>query len=762
MNSVTQHTDTYQEEPEEVADTNESNTLRRLQMMRSRMMSELPEDTTVSNAAANRDSSAGITVNKSVNSLPAQTNTAVSSTVNRPTADRTEKIETFSIMTEEAPLKPSNSTNVVKTETLRTDTVRTDTARTDSVRVARKPEPAGSSYWNNDITANSLRENAQKMPSVSGISVGSNTGMEHSPWNQTLPNQTLQNQTSQKDAVDAVPSEQKQAAGRLSSRERAILVSPLLEVETEGDSRIVVGKESLYRIRLRNRGGAAAEQVVLTVDIPTWIEILPPDVSTGTTSMLQTAVNAKGESKESRDFIWKISRLDPTAEEQLVLHLVPQERKTVDLRIRYDFYKTSAVAKIEVQQPVVEMTLQGPDEVLWGTKVGYKLVVKNTGNGEAEKLNLELLQTGSDMKSCALPVLKAGEEQTIDVDVWTGKQDHIDINILATGSYDVTSQVSKRVKVLRPNVSVKIDGPEMQFVDNPAEFHIVVKNEGTAPANNLDLSAVIPLGAKYLTNDTGGKFSQQNVVSWNIPSIAAGGEFAATIVCEPKREGLCKLEISVSDSSGLIAGTSGSVSAEAIADLKMDVENPQGPVEVGQEATYTINVSNRGTKPAEDVEVFAAFAAGLEPFAVEGANGTMNNGQVVFDKIPSVSAGQTITLKIKVRAEESGKHRMRAEVNCPGVNAHLLFEQATYYYKKHKNRGGKENEETNYSADTSPEMLNAVRKETEPKPLRAALPDAVLPSIAAQNPILPAVPQPTSPQPTATAKQQQLEDPFLR
>jgi uncharacterized repeat protein (TIGR01451 family) len=305
------------------------------------------------------------------------------------------------------------------------------------------------------------------------------------------------------------------------------------------------------------------------------------------------------------------------------------------------------------------------------------------------------------------------------------------------------------VKVLRPNVSVKIEGPEMQFVDNPAEFHIVVKNEGTAPANNLDLSAVIPLGAKYLTNDTGGKFSQQNVVSWNIPSIAAGGEFAATIVCEPKREGLCKLEASVSDSSGLIAGSSGSVSAEAIADLRMEVENPQGPVEVGQEAAYTINVSNRGTKPAEDVEVFAAFAAGLEPFAVEGANGTMSDGQVVFDKIPSVSAGQTITLKIKVKAEKSGKHRVRAEVNCPAVNAHLLFEQATYYYQKYKNNSGKENGETTLSANTSSDMSNAVRKETEPKPLRAALPNAVLPA--------------TKPSETKPLEAKlQVEDPFLR
>jgi|GEM_PF-5494201 len=758
MNSVVKPSPAVTEEAEDTAD--ESKTLRRLQSMRNRMMSDLPVETAQNQTAQITDSQNspqapdfGVSrSNTKTVAMPSES-IAVQPSVDSPVESifdkvtkRVEITETFPVITEATPFNPSNSTNVAKAEIQRIDTAK------------------------NDIGYNSLRETSSAnsdLPPIGGISVGTSTGSKHSLWNQTAKENAGETVAAQK-PEEKLPEKlteklaEKQLVNRVVGKGKAFLVSPLLEVETEGDSRIVVGKESLYRIRVSNRGGAAAEQVLLTVDIPNWIEILPPDVSTGTTSVVQAA-NIKGESKESREFVWKISRLDPTAEEQLVLHLVPQERKSVDLRICYDFHKTTAVAKIEVQQPVVEMVLQGPDEVLWGANVGYKLIVKNTGNGDAEKLNLELLQTGSDMKSCTLPVLKAGEEQTIDVDVWTGKQEHIDINILATGSYDVTTQVSKRVKVLRPNISVKVEAPEVQFVDNPAEFHVIVKNEGNAAATNLDLAVSIPLGAKYLTNDSNGKFSQQNIVTWNIPTIAAGDKFAATIICEPKREGICKLEAVVSDISGLVAGSSGSVGAEAIADLRMDVDNPQGPVEVGQEVVYSINVANRGTKPAEDVEVCAAFASGLEPFAVEGANGTMNDGQVVFDKIPSVSAGQTITLKIKVKAEKAGKHRMRAEVNCPGVNAHLLFEQATYCYQKHKNRVGKEGAETNPSANPSPVTLNAVRKESEPKPLRAALPQSVLPEAAPQNAakpntvnqnqVLPAVPQGT-----ATA----LEDPFLR
>lgn len=506
-------------------------------------------------------------------------------------------------------------------------------------------------------------------------------------------------------------------------KEKALLISPLIEVETEGSSRVVVGQESTYRVRVRNRGGAAAEQVTLTVEVPNWIEILPPDVSTGTTSIVP-----KGEKQESRDFVWKISRVDAMAEEQLVLHLVPQERKTVDLRIRYDFYRPSAIQTMVVQEPVLEMDLQGPDEVLWGTKVGYKLLVRNTGNGDAEKVKLELLQTGSDMKSCDLSVLKAGEEQIIDVDVWTGKQEHIDINILATGAYDLTEKVFKRVVVLRPKVTVQVESAEMQFVDSPAEFSITVQNEGTAPASNVELTAAIPLGARYVSNTGGGQATPQNQVVWSIPAIPVGEKFSATVVCEPKREGVCKLDASISDKNGLIASCSGAFNAEAIADLKMQVENPTGPIEVGQEAVFTINVSNRGTKTAEDVEVIAAFARGLDPFAIEGGNGTMNDGQVVFDKIPSISAGQTVTLKVKGKADKPGNHRMRTEVICPGVNTHLIFEQATYFYQKSKGKNSSVvKDDTTRPETVPPTPLGTLRGNSEPLPLRQTPTTAVKP-----------------------------------
>ncbi len=527
----------------------------------------------------------------------------------------------------------------------------------------------------------------EEMKPLSGVDVGRTASNNSAWWNNDdrslSGNRNARPQRPQETVhrMEVGPGDEETSSNHRSftDEREAFPASPLIELDTLGASKVIVGQEATYQIRVLNRGGAAAEQVVLTVEIPNWIDVLPPDVSVGTTSIV-----SRGPNSDVRDFVWKIAKVESRSEERIVMHLVPKQRQTVDLKIKYDFHKPLKVAKIIVQEPTLEMELQGPGEVLWGSKVNYKLMVRNTGNGDAENVKLELLQTGSDMKSCEIPLLKAGEEQMIDVDVWTGKQDHVDINIQATGAYDLSANVLKRVVVMRPDLNVRVEAPEMQFIGNPAEFTVRVQNKGNATAKNVELAATIPLGAKYVSNTAGGRLTPQNQVVWNVDAIPGSGEFVATIVCEMKREGLCKLEAAVSDKSGVLASNVGNINIEAIADLKMQLENPQGPIEVGQEAVFVITVSNRGTKTAEDVEVVAAFARGLEPFGIEGANGMMNDGQVVFDKIPTLNAGQTITLKVKGKADRPGNHRIRAEVICAAVNAHLVYEQATYFYQKGK------------------------------------------------------------------------------
>ena len=51
---------------------------------------------------------------------------------------------------------------------------------------------------------------------------------------------------------------------------------------------------------------------------------------------------------------------------------------------------------------------------------------------------------------------------------------------------------------------------------------------------------------------------------------------------------------------------------EALADLKLDVSEPAGPIGVGDEVVYALGVRIRGSKAAEAVGVVAYFSEGIE------------------------------------------------------------------------------------------------------------------------------------------------------
>ena len=123
---------------------------------------------------------------------------------------------------------------------------------------------------------------------------------------------------------------------------------------------------------------------------------------------------------------------------------------------------------------------------------------------------------------------------------------------------------------------------------------------------------------------------------------------------------------------GLVSTASGELSSthafttqvEAMADLKLTVNDPQGPIPVGEEATYEIRIINRGTKAAEGVKVVVYFSSGIEPIVVEGGRSKITPGQVEFDPLTRIDAGSEVVYTITAKAEKSGDHVCRTELEC--------------------------------------------------------------------------------------------------
>jgi uncharacterized repeat protein (TIGR01451 family) len=455
--------------------------------------------------------------------------------------------------------------------------------------------------------------------------------------------------------------------------------SPLLSVETIGPRKIVIGKEAAYEVLLQNSGDVAAEEVTVTVSLPDWAEVAGASASTGEVRPL--------EQDRHDPCRWMLGRIEARSKEKLALKIIPRQSKPFELAVRWDFKQTASHAMIEVQEPRLTMRLDGPREVVFGKREIYKLKLGNSGNGAAENVMLTLMPLNAGDThpiTHRLGTINSGDERSIEIELTARQAGNLTIRVEAAGEGGARVDLAEHVLVHRAALQIEVEGPAVQYVGTPAHYKICVRNPGDAPAKNLKLAAKLPTGMKFVFGSDGATAESTvdgGKVRWTLEQLQPGEQRVLEMKCTLALSGANRLEITSAADDDLLATAETITRVEAMADLRLDVKDPEGPVPVGSDATYELHLRNRGTKAAEHVEVLVYFSNGVEPTSAEGQTHRIGPGQVAFDLIPAVPPAAELVLKVKARAEVAGNHVFRAEVHCKALGTRLVREEATHFYQ---------------------------------------------------------------------------------
>jgi len=461
---------------------------------------------------------------------------------------------------------------------------------------------------------------------------------------------------------------------RSGESENGVLFSrkgPILSVETAGPRTIVVGKESTYEVHLANSGETAAEELVVYVSLPDSADVAGIEATAGVPS------------QSSGTVLWKLIRLDAKQRERLTLRIIPRQSRAFDLAVCWESKPVVSQAMIEVQEPKLFLQLDGPREVLYGKREIYRLKLSNAGTGAADNVLLKLQTAGTGENAPAehrIAVLPAGAEKTLDVELTARQAGNLTIQVEAQAD-GVRAELSETVLVRRANLQVEIEGPKFQYLGAPTAYVVRVRNTGTAPVQNVRLSLGLPAGAEYLSgieramaDDSGGK------VDWMVESLGPNQMQTATVQCRLAAAGTNRVQVHAEAEDDLRASVETATQVESIANLVMDLQSPEGPVPVGQEAVYELRIRNRGTREAENIEVFAYLSNGIEPTATDGGPGRVGSGQVVFQPLRVLAPGAEAVLKVRARADVAGNHIFRAEAHCKPLGTRLVNEVTNLYY----------------------------------------------------------------------------------
>jgi uncharacterized repeat protein (TIGR01451 family) len=454
--------------------------------------------------------------------------------------------------------------------------------------------------------------------------------------------------------------------------------SPNISVETAGPRRITVGKEATYLISVANSGEVAANDVVVHVDIPSWAEVLGAQASSGSTGV--------STERSSEGYQWRISSLAARSRQELSLRLVPRKSQAFELGLRWTCSPIESQATVEVEEPKLEMAISGPNEVVYGEQQVYKLTISNPGTGDADGVTVHLIPINPGEGTTAthrVGTLPAGASKTVEIELTARQAGRISIKAEATAEGDLKANATEEVLVRRAQLQVAIVGPKVHYAGTSANYELRVKNPGDAPAEDLNLAALLPTEVSGVTATDDGLFeSDENRIVWSLASLAPGQEVAYRFKFVMKSTGANRIEGVATAAGDLKDSNLVNTQVMALADLVLEVSDSPGPIPVGDEVIYEVQLRNRGTGAAEEVEIVASFSNGLEPLSVEGGRYEISSGSVVFKPIASLAAGSEALFKIHGRAKTAGNHAIRVELECKSLGTRLSREDSTLFYSE--------------------------------------------------------------------------------
>ncbi|MBX3415212.1 MAG: DUF11 domain-containing protein [Pirellulales bacterium] len=452
--------------------------------------------------------------------------------------------------------------------------------------------------------------------------------------------------------------------------------SPVLAVETIGPRNIKVGIPARYRVVVENAGKVAAEGVSVHVLLPEWADVVGANASTGTARAAQDA---------TRGVEWRVGRVESAGRQQLTLEITARRSEPLELDVRWSLAPVKSQTRVVVQEPKLEMRLDGPDEVNYGELERFTLQVGNPGNGDAEQVVVRLLPANADEEATEqmIGTVAAGETKTIDLELSALRSGTFWIKAEADGQGGLHTSVAAEVLVRRAALEVAMEGPAFQYAGTEGTYRVRLTNTGNAPARNVEVRTLLPAGAQHVeSTETSRVELASGRVVWGLASLAAGEEREFELTCKLMEPGSLRPQVVCTAADDLTASHGVETKVEALADLSLEIRDPRGPVPVGSEARYEVRIKNRGTSAAHDIDVAAFFASGVEPVKATGAEHRLAEGQVLFDKIAKLDAGQELVLTIFAAASVSGNRGFRVELHCPELETNLAAEESTHFYDR--------------------------------------------------------------------------------
>lgn len=448
--------------------------------------------------------------------------------------------------------------------------------------------------------------------------------------------------------------------------------TPVVSMEWIKKSDINVGQECECDLVIKNKGTVAAADVIVEAYFPASVRL----------------TSASPEPQQAKDRLsWTIDMLPAGEEKTISLSLIPTQRGELATSATVRFTGVS-LANFTVEEPLLTVALEGPQEVKVGESAAHVVKLANPGTGVCKDVAIEVhLPAGLEHSRggrllMEVGSLNPGEEKNVRLSLTATSGGPQTLQVRATGASDLEQVASAQVNVIAPSLQLAVNGPALRYLKRAARYTVSVSNDGEAATNNVRVVHKVPKGFEYIGSDKGGKFDfDARTVSWFVGRVGAQETIELKVHLQPIELGAFVHEARATSEHGALASANLETQIEGTASLVLEIVDLDDPVEVDAETAYEIRIRNNGSKSAERVGLSCELPGGVEFLDANGPSQHISeSGLIVFKAIDELAPGKTAVYRVHVRGTIDGNHRFRARLTSDSILEPLVFEELTKFY----------------------------------------------------------------------------------
>lgn len=447
---------------------------------------------------------------------------------------------------------------------------------------------------------------------------------------------------------------------------------PKLDIEWRQAGDISIGQESTVELIVANHGDATAGNVIVEAWFPATVRLTKTEPQP---DAVQKSVS------------WRFDRLDAGDERRISISLIPSQRGELAANANITF-TTAATSQFHVEEPMIRLVMQGPDQVMIGEPAPHIVTVSNPGTGVARNVVIEvkvpdgLEHARGERLKMDVGSLNPGESRSVRLSLNATSGGTHAVQVEARAGQELRQVASSEVSVLAPELQLAVAGPSFRYVGRDAQYRIAVRNNGQATTSNVRATCLVPEGFEFLAAGRGGKFDPASrTVGWFVGSVQPNETIEMSLSLKPVTAGEFVPVARVISEHGAAVEAQTTTKIEGTASLVLEVADLDDPIEIGRETAYEIRVSNEGSRDASNVGLSIELPGGMTLVDAAGPSEHISeSGLVVFRSLPALPPGKTATFLVHIKGSQAGNQRIRARLVSDSIQEPLTEEEITRFY----------------------------------------------------------------------------------